>query len=42
MQYVPDWMSLVLVLRRLASSDQQQADAGFQRFWHACIAPAGN
>ena len=41
MQYIPDWRSLALVLRRLASSDQQQADAGFQRFWHACIAPAG-
>ena len=42
MQCVPDWRSLALVLRRLASSDQQQADAGFQRFWHACIAPAGS
>ena len=41
MQYIPDWRSLALVLRRPASSDQQQADAGFQRFWHACIAPAG-
>ena len=30
------------MLRRLASSDQQQADAGSQRFWHACIAPAGS